>query len=294
MNQLPQTTDTNVEAWRRFFYAIPGVGLALQITDSNFYNNQRQQEEWAQAVAESGAAARQLPDSIVPMNEAIAESAGAASAGQLALGAYNLALAGVAQLNNDVATAQQNLADAQAAWNQGAGADAKALLDESKLGAEGYYGALGVLDQVYGTSEQTQYDYNKRLEEANAEYAKSKDLDAYKLALEGIKDEFAPLDDKIKAATDSLQILTDKLDALNGRVIDVLINVQQTNGVTIPFFDPNRTQTPTQKPEDDAPYTPLPGGPLNPGMGPTTINVYNQVDSSRAAANVVDAITRRR
>ena len=252
--------------------------------------------EWEtkRAAEESDAVLKGMSGTLEATSVALANTAGAASAGQSALASYNLALAGVAQLNLDIATAQGTLAEAQAAWTSGAGGQAAGLLDRQKLGTEDYQDALSAIDDVMGTALLTQDQMNIRLQQANDEYAKSRDLEAYKTALEGIKDQFMPLDEKIKAATDSLQILTDKLDALNGRVIDVLINVQQTHGVTIPFFDPNRTPTPTPKPKDDAPYTPLPGGPLNPGMGPTTINVYNQVDSSRAAANVVDAVTRRR
>lgn len=285
---------------QEFLSIFPGIVV--------LYGAMRQKQDETNAATEEFLSKhRQLPDaiegakqSIIDANAAISDTSAAASAGQSALASYNLALAGVAQLNQDIAGAQQNLADAQAAWTSGAGGQAAGLLERQKLGTEDYQDALSAIDEVMGTSLLTQDQMNTRLQQANDEYAKSRDLEAYKAALEGIKDQFMPLDEKIKNATDSLQILTDKLDALNGRVIDVLINVQQTNGVTLP---PGAPQVPQYVPPSGGgsttpPPNTLPGGPLPPGTipmppGSTTIIIDNKVDSSRAAANVVDAITRR-
>lgn len=242
MNQLPKTTDTNVDAWRRFLYAIPGVGLALQISDSNFYNNRNEQKEWAAAVLESGSAARQMPDALFPVisamggyNAVMQNQASVTDAANAAVRNFNMEMdqiAGeMAGITQSITDAQTELADAQAAWQSGAGGQVAGLLEQQGLKGEGLITALAGVDEVMGTSLATQETYNQHLEAATAEFAKSGDLDAFKSALSGIKDEFMPLDERVAAATEKLQILQAQFDELDGRRISMYIDLIQNGGL---------------------------------------------------------------
>jgi hypothetical protein len=242
---------------------------------------------------------RMMPDAIEGAriaiegtNDALANTTAAASAGESALFTYNAALANVALLNNEITTAQQGLADAQAAWQSSAGGQVAGLLEAQGLKGQELITALGGVDQVMGTSLSTQEDYNQNLEAAVKEFGKSGDLDNFKTALSGIKDEFMPLDDKVKNATASLDELTKRLDALNGRVIDVLINIQSTNGVTLPLgagaavqsYIPTSGGGTTASPSSGKPF--IQGGPLSGQSTTNNIYISNNVDAARVAAQI--------
>jgi hypothetical protein len=198
--------------------------------------------EWANRNAinsDTGATKNAIPV-IDELNNSLASSAGAAQAGEAGMKSYESALSGIgsqiAGINGQIADAQADLAAAQADWQAGAGNDVAALLGEQGLKGEALILALAGVDQVMGTSLANQETYNQKLAAATAEFKKSGDLDAFKVALGNIKDEFMPMSEKVQAATDKVIDLEAKLKLLQGMQVNIDINLRQ-NGV-LPQFNP--------------------------------------------------------
>jgi hypothetical protein len=207
-------------------------------------------------------AAKALIDLIGPETEGIAgyngvlentstilgNVSGATNSATGALAGYNLALGAVARLNDDIAAAQGALNDAQESWRSGAGNDTRTLLEAQGLKGEELRLALEQVDKVMGTGLTNQYDYNKNLEEA-VKLFDPKNPDAFKDALERVRGKFEPLDKKIQETTLSLEAMQKKALELDGMVINMIIDVQQRGGITIPGYedemqyqDPSPTQ----------------------------------------------------
>lgn len=257
-----------------------------------------------------GAAIVEITPSIGDINSAISDTSGAASAAQGALTGYNSLLGQIAGLNDDIASAQQNLNDAQASWQAGAGNDTRSLLEQQGLKGDALIIALGGVDDVMGTSLATQEDYNQNLEKAVKEFGKSKDLDAFKEALTRIKDEFMPLDEKVKAATDSVQILQDKLDLMNGMKVNIEFVLTTSGSMpSVPGVSGYSDYIGGSGGGNSGVGTPAGGGTTTPpttkppgyiGMDSATPTIiinaggYSQTDAGRLAAQVASALQRRR
>lgn len=229
---------------------------------------------------------------------ALENTSGAASAGEAALSGYNSALSNVGALNDQIRTAQENLTAAQKEWNDNVMGKSVGLLDEGKLGQEKYQAALHAGDEIFGTSYLLQDNLNRALEDAAKKYEETGNLENYKEALVKIKDQFQPLDEKIKNATQTLKDLETQALKMDGMVIDMLINIQQQGGVTLP----PGANAPVPSVPSGGGTSPTPGGgggTVNPVNRPTpqgmnvTIQVNSAVDASRVAAQVAQAIQRR-
>jgi hypothetical protein len=120
-----------------------------------------------------------------------------------------------------LATAQGDLTKAQENWTKGAGNDAQNALEKAGVKGKKMSDALGIIDQVMGTSLLTQANYNKALQDAAEEYQKTGDLEKYREKLDYIKDGFEPLDQSIKDATTDLGLMKDAVDALKSKIITI-------------------------------------------------------------------------
>lgn len=199
-------------------------------------------EELNAAEQEQNILLRQMPDALNPVisgtsgyNAVLSNQASVTDAANAAVRNFNLEMQNIsgqmAGITQSITDAQTELANAQAAWQSGAGGQVAGLLEQQGLKGEGLVTALAGVDEVMGTSLATQETYNQHLEAATAEFAKSGDLDAFKSALSGIKDEFMPLDERVAAATEKLQILQAQFDELDGRRISMYIDLIQNGGL---------------------------------------------------------------
>lgn len=184
--------------------------------------------------------------------DAIAETEGAAAGAETAISAYDQHMAYLGdrmrEMSEQVRTAQQEMADAQAEWQAGAGNDAASMLRQQGLEGQALIDALAGVDEVMGTSLSTQEQYNQKMQAAAEAFAESKDMDAYKEALRGIKEEFMPLNEQVMAATTKLIKLKALFDLMNGKEIRMYVNVEQRGNVpggSGGGYTPNVSPTPT-------------------------------------------------
>lgn len=202
------------------------------------------EQEWLsrEAAIESDRAlqgmALSLENVVAPAGDAasaIGETEGAAAGAESAISAYDQHMAYLGsrmrEMSEQVRTAQQEMADAQAEWQAGAGNDAASMLRQQGLEGQALITALAGVDEVMGTSLSTQETYNQALAAATEEFGKSGDLDAYKSALAGIKDEFMPLNEQVMSATTKLIKLQNLFDIMNGKKIKMYVEIEQRGNI---------------------------------------------------------------
>lgn len=199
-------------------------------------------EELNAAEQEQNILLRQMPDALNPIvsgmsgyNAVMQNQASVTDAANTAVRNFNLEMDQIsgemAGITQSITDAQLELATAQQNWQNGAGGQVASLLEQQGLKGQDLITALGGVDQVMGTSLANQETYNQNLAGAVEQFAKSGDLDAFKTALAGIKDEFMPLDEQVQIATDKLAILQAQFDELNGKRISMYVDLIQNGGL---------------------------------------------------------------
>jgi hypothetical protein len=167
-------------------------------------------------------------------------------------------------VQNDLATATQNLNDAQANFSQKLGGDVLQALKDANVSGVNYDLAIQGLDSTLGTSFKTQEDYNKKIKEAVDQFKRTGDVSAFQTAVSNLQDQFGPLTEEIAKAQAKVDELKAALDRIDGMRISVLVDIQQNNGVTLP---PSAPQIPNPNPVNNGGGNPNPvpqatGGPM--------------------------------
>jgi hypothetical protein len=202
-------------------------------------------------------------------------------------------------LRNNLANAVDALATAQQNWNSGAGNDFKSALEGQGLKGKDLVDALALIDSTMGTSLAQQETYRLKVEEIAKEYAQGKlDGDDFKRAIKDIQSEFQPLDDQVLKAKDALLKLREQWEYFKA---NNQINLTITYAIPgqIPVYVPPQAYGPGGGGGSTPPSTGSGGGGGGGGGGgytPTSVTIQNNspVDASRVAAQIAQAIQRRR
>lgn len=148
---------------------------------------------------------------------------------QAALKAYTDSLNEVNSAYMAMLGAQDTLKAAMDEWSKTVGADAAGALQDAGLSGERYRDALAIIDEVLGTQLGMQQDYNDRLAELAEQYAQgSLAGEDFRAQLAAIRDEFAPLSERVQEAQERLNTLTSAFNYINGRHFTAYVDVIAT------------------------------------------------------------------
>jgi len=128
-----------------------------------------------------------------------------------------------------VTAAQIDLEKAQQSWCQSTANEVSSALKGLDLDTETYLEALGAVDEVMGTTEQSEAEHKQAVDDIVKAYGETGNLDAFKQALQGMKDAELPqtteqLEIATAAAADLYSIL---LDIKNMGTIKVGVHYSQ-------------------------------------------------------------------
>lgn len=125
------------------------------------------------------------------------------------------------------AGAMQSLAEAEADHAKGVGEDIGRAVDDNIKKEGERYEAYKIIDDVMGTSLATQYDYNQAIEEAVKAFD-PKNPEAFKEAIETIREDFKMLDEPLMQAQEKVDKLNNTFMAISGRHFTAYVDVIAT------------------------------------------------------------------
>ena len=132
----------------------------------------------------------------------------------------------------EVAAAQRDLDAAQQGWLQSTANEVSSALKGLGLDTEDYMTALGVVDEVMGTTEKAEAEHKQAVDDMVTAYGKTGNLDDFKSALQGLKDAELPQTtaalETARSKAEELYSILDKINKMGK--ITVEVEYRQTGG----------------------------------------------------------------
>lgn len=115
---------------------------------------------------------------------------------------------------DEVATAQADLEKAQQSWLESTANEVVSALGSMKVEGDSYKDALLAIDEVFGTNETAEAEHKQRIEDIVAAYSKTGDIEDFRTALAGLKD-------------DELPKTTEQLEAARSKAEEFRLEIQE-------------------------------------------------------------------
>lgn len=130
-------------------------------------------------------------------------------------------------LEQEMAEAQGQLAEAQQRWNDTLGGDMSNALEKAGASAERLRQAYVLMDKSLGTNLTMQYDYQQGFMKLAEDWVNNPNMteEEFTTRLEGLRDLFAPLEEGIGEAMTKVGELQAELDAVKNGNYDITIGI---------------------------------------------------------------------